>query len=116
MSKRRTAKRQAEKPKIPFALQEVDSKIQAALQLTTQGEADTLIGSPDETLKTLEQGAESLHLLFWTMAHSNGCRVNDETLRMAAQAQMVGLVLVHYAYALGVKEGIRRANVRGSEV
>lgn len=89
-------------------LAELSAKVQAALSLLESEEADAIIadgGGPDEVYQALIQGANAIMSMHWSAMKGQGVRQSADALRMAAQAQMIVLDLVHKAYAAGVRRG-----------
>lgn len=84
--------------------------VAAALALLTTDEADAIIGKPGpgyaELVKALQ--AES-GMLFGAFTGTYGLRKNKASQKTMAQAMAVFAQLLHFAYALGKREG-RREN------
>jgi hypothetical protein len=85
---------------------EAQKTVELALKLLDSETADGIIGSPQpEEYGTLIRGTQAAFNMLWMMAKGNGMRENPDVLRMGAQGQAILLTLVHYAYALGVRQG-----------
>lgn len=85
-------------------------RVEAALKLLDSETADGIIGESTPELKTLEQGAQSALAMVWMMAvQACGIKVKDgqeHPLQKAiAQATLMVVTMVHYAFALGMRQG-----------
>jgi len=54
---------------------------------------------------TLVRGVQGVYHMLWMMAKGNGMKETKASLKMGAQAMVMLLQLVHYAYALGIRQG-----------
>lgn len=86
--------------------------VQAALGLLDTERADKIIGEQTEAYRTLIQGARSAMNMLWLLMKSFGARESPQSLKGFSQAMIVVLQLVHYAYALGIENGMRPANAK----
>ena len=98
-----------------MALDQQQAAIQHALGLVSQEQADTLIGEQSPEYRAVIKAGEALAQMLWAMARVNGVKESKDTLRMMAQGETVLLVLLHGAWALGVRQERGRAN-GGNEV
>lgn len=87
------------------AFQEAQKQVMQALALLDQAGADELVGESTEEYKTLVNGMNGAYQMLWTMVISNGLRTNQAVKKMGGQAQLTMLTLIHYAYALGIRQG-----------
>ena len=85
--------------------QEAQKKAEAALALLDSETADAIIGEATEEYGKLIRGMDGAHDMMFVMAVSSGMANNEQTRKMSAQSKLVMLTLLHYAYALGVKQG-----------
>lgn len=76
-------------------LTDLNAAVEKALKLSDSETADAVIGEQTEEYRTL----------LWALAKFFGVKENKQSLKGFAQAMMVVLTLVHYAYALGIKRG-----------
>lgn len=91
-------------------LDELRGQIETALQLCDSETADGIIGTPQpEEYGTLIEGVQGACHMLWMMAKGAGMKETKTTLKMGAQAMLMLLTLVHYAYALGMKRGSEKA-------
>ena len=87
-------------------LQELQEQVQKALALCDQETADGLIGAPQpDEYGTLVRGVQGVYHMLWMMAKGNGMKETKASLKMGAQAMVMLLQLVHYAYALVIRQG-----------
>jgi hypothetical protein len=93
-------------------LKQAQARVEAALQVLDSETADGIIGTSTDELKTLEQGAQSALAMAWLMAvRSCGIHVRKGKKHplqdVIAQATLMVVTMVHYAYALGMRRGQR---------
>jgi hypothetical protein len=93
-------------------LKQAQARVEAALKLLDSETADLVIGTSTDELKALEQGAQSALAMVWMMAvQSCGIKVKDgeshPLQRVIAQATLMVVTMVHYAFALGMRRGQR---------
>jgi len=87
-------------------LEQVNTMIQKALDLIATEEADKVIGSPPpDEYKPIIQGVQAIMGLNWSIMRQHGLRQTKRSLDLAAKSMTMMLSLVHYAYALGIREG-----------
>ena len=87
-------------------LKQAQGQVEQALKLCDSETADGIIGSPQpDEYGTLVQGVHAAYRMLWMMAKGNGLKENPTTLRMGAQALVILLTIIHYAYALGLRRG-----------
>lgn len=87
-------------------LDELRGQIETALKLCDSETADGIIGTPQpEEYGTLIKGVQGAYHMLWMMAKGAGMKETKATLKMGAQAMLMLLTLVHYAYALGIQRG-----------
>jgi len=87
-------------------LKEAKGQVEQALNLCDSEMADGIIGDPQpDEYGTLVQGIHAAYRMLWMMAKGNRLKENPTTLRMGAQALVILLTIVHYAYALGMRRG-----------
>jgi len=89
-------------------VEEERRKAEAALKLLDQETADGIIGEPGEEYQTLIQGVQGVHALLFAMYQLHGLRKNPASLRAGAQGMAMMLTIVHYAYALGIQQGMAK--------
>jgi len=90
-------------------LNEARAQVAQALQLCDSETADEIVGSPQpDEYGVLVRGVRAGYHMLWMMALGNGMQKNTKTLKMGAQMLSILLTLIHYAYALGVRQGRER--------
>ena len=88
-----------------ITFKDAQKRVLEALSLLDSETADALIGAPPDDYKKLIGGMDGAFQMLWTLAISNGLKTKPEVKKMAGQAQIAMLTLLHYAYALGAKHG-----------
>ena len=89
-------------------------QVELALGLLDSETADGIIGSPQpDEYGTLIRGVRAAYMMLWAMARGNGMRETQVTLKMGAQALTILLSIIHYAYALGIRQGRGSTNDDG---
>lgn len=88
------------------AVKELGSKVQAALKLFTMEQADQIIGKkPGPGYKELVQGMSAQHTFFWEVMRRHGLKSDKESQSILGKHMTIVLAMLHYAYALGIKQG-----------
>lgn len=90
-------------------LGKMNAEVKAALKLLDSEKADAIIGDAPDEHKALIQGCKALCGLAWATYKLHGLKQKDATLKLAANNLLLHLTLVHYAYALGIEQGLLRA-------
>lgn len=81
-------------------------RVTAALNVFDPETAEGIIGSdPPEEYGTLIQGTRAVHAFSWGVLKQHGLRDNEVSLRAGAQALVMLLQIVNYAFAAGVRHG-----------
>ena len=86
------------------------AQVQRVLDLMTQEEADAIIVEAGDEYKTLGAGMKAIYGLLWATMRRFGLRHNPRSLKMMSQSMILMSVVVHYAYALGIRRGIGRSS------
>lgn len=85
-------------------------RVEAALKLLDSETADGIIGTSTGELQALEQGTQSALAMVWMMAVQS-CGIKTEKgkthplQKAIAQATLMVVTMVHYAFALGMRQG-----------
>lgn len=79
--------------------------VQEALGLLHSETADEIIGEQRGEYRLLIEGTRSVMSMLWMLMKSFGLQETERSLKGFTQGMAVVLTLVHYAYALGVREG-----------
>jgi len=83
-----------------------DADVRAALGLLTPDEAEEIIGaSPPADYGVLLRGVRAVNALQYTVLRGYGLRNAAIARKAAAQALIMLLQIVNYAYALGIRHG-----------
>ncbi len=78
----------------------------AALNVFDPDMAEQIIGSdPPEEYGILIQGTRAVHTMMWGALRQHGLRDTQSSLRAGAQALVMLLQIVNYAFAAGVRHG-----------
>jgi len=87
-------------------LEKLSGEVTAVLKLLNPDTAEQIIGSdPPEEYRTLIQGTRAVHTMMWSVLKQHGLTESQDALKAGAQALMMLLQIVNYAYALGLKRG-----------
>lgn len=94
---------------------DLEASIQQVLDLMTQEEADALIVEAGDEYKTLGTGMKAIYGLLWATMRRFGLRQNARSFRVMSQSMILMSVVVHYAYALGIRRGAKgSSNTEGT--
>ena len=87
-------------------LEKLTGDVTAALKLLNPDTAEQIIGSdPPEEYGTLIRGTRAVHSMMWAALKQHGLWETQDALKAGAQALMMVLQIINYAYALGLKRG-----------
>jgi len=80
-------------------------ELQLLLDRMTQEEADAIIGTPTDEYTLLGKAMKALYGLQWAGMMKSGLRKNALSLRRMGQNMILMSVVVHLAYAMGIRRG-----------
>jgi len=87
-------------------LEKLTGEVTAALKLLNPDTAEQIVGSdPPDEYGTLIRGTRAVHTMMWAALKQQGLTETQASLKAGAQALMMLLQIVNYAYALGLKRG-----------
>ena len=91
--------------------EEASERVKAALQLLTTEEADAIVVAPGPEYRVLLTAVQSVCEIIVMALKSNRIRGRrlERMIEYVGKLQLVMLQLVHFAYALGIQRGQRRA-------
>ena len=90
-------------------LADLNQEVHTALTLLSQDEADAIIIEQTPEYQTLQKGMQALLAMQFAFVKGAGLKQTPAVLKVMSQTLQMALVMIHTAFALGVRLGTRRA-------
>lgn len=84
---------------------DLEIELKRVLAAMSQDEADEIIGEVTDEYKLLGGAMRAIYGLLWAGMRNFGLRQNQLSLKRMSQNMILMSVIVHYAYAMGIRRG-----------